>query len=140
MSSQHKKPILAFVVLAVVAAGVIGNQVRASAEGSGAAAGHISAHTSVRHGATPEPAIERPAAIWGAHGPMTEPTPPSRSVTAAGAKSAVHTVRQVIRERHRTPVGAHGRPVHKGSSPRGRAPRSEGPRVGIRSLGSPGDH
>ena len=54
MSSQHKRPIVAFVVLAVLAAALIGNQIRASAEGSSfIAAGPIAAQTARTHGVVP---------------------------------------------------------------------------------------
>lgn len=51
MSNQHKKPILAFVVLAVIAAALVGSQVHARADGSRfVAAGPIAAHTQVQGG------------------------------------------------------------------------------------------
>ena len=51
MSNQHKKPILAFVVLAVIAAALVGNQVHARADGSRfVASGPIAAHTQVQDG------------------------------------------------------------------------------------------
>jgi hypothetical protein len=46
VSSQHKKPILAFVVLAVMAAAVVGNQFHARADGSRfISAGPLAAHS-----------------------------------------------------------------------------------------------
>ena len=79
MSSQHKKPILAFVVLAVMAAAVVGNQFQARADGSRfIAAGPLAAHsdapgaesdpapTGDRAGATPtDPHVEGPRAETG---------------------------------------------------------------------------
>ncbi len=60
MSSHHKKPILAFAVLAVVAAAIIGNQFRANAERSDfIAAGPIAAHSGRAHGAIPAPIGDR---------------------------------------------------------------------------------
>ena len=51
MSNQHKKPILAFIVLAVIAAALVGSQVHARADGSRfVAAGPIAAHTQVQGG------------------------------------------------------------------------------------------
>lgn len=51
VSNQHKKPILAFVVLAVIAAALVGNQVHARADGSRfVASGPIAAHTQVQDG------------------------------------------------------------------------------------------
>lgn len=57
MSSQHKRPFLAFVVLVVVAAAVVGaNAFRANADRARfIAAGPIAVHSSVVHGTVPVP-------------------------------------------------------------------------------------
>lgn len=78
MSSQHKKPILAFVVLAVMAAAVVGNQFQARADGSRfIAAGPLAAHSDAPgRESVPVPAGDRAGATpTGPHveGPRAEP-------------------------------------------------------------------
>ena len=129
VSSQHKKPILAFVVLAVIAAAVIGNQFRASAENSRfIAAGPISAHTSVTRGAVPVPAEELPADASSDAGASVESSPDqpkhlpmatafydnatlaSEPVTAAPGESH-HTGTLATRQKASKPARSHGKPV-----------------------------
>jgi hypothetical protein len=89
VSSQHKKPILAFVVLAVVAAAMIANQVRASADRSQfIAAGPIAAHSGRTHGVIPVPAgpdAQKHAASVAAAVPADEPVDSQASAPVASA-------------------------------------------------------
>lgn len=103
MSNQHKKPILAFVVLAVIAAAMVGSQLRASADSMHLiAAGPISAHTGVTHGAIPLPAAvidDNTSPAFPEHAPA-DPVPAAVPSAGPAAPAAV----------------AHGAPRHPGVS------------------------
>lgn len=113
MSSQHKRPFMAFIVLVVLAAALIGNGIRANAEhGRFIAAGVISASTPLVHGTLPG-SDGGPSVLPAAAGLVAAATPSQAAApeaAAAPAPRAVHPSRTHAAPRSRVTHHAHPAP------------------------------
>jgi hypothetical protein len=138
VSNQHKLPILAFVVLACVAAAIIGNQFQANAERSSfIAAGPIAAHSARTQGVIPPPdqtASPVAGALSGRAAPVLLPQGGPRRPGTVTARSAASTSERTASPQpaHLTSAPADGPAPGEAPAP---APASRAPQAEARPAG-----
>ncbi|HET6699490.1 MAG TPA: hypothetical protein VFG88_10415 [Nocardioidaceae bacterium] len=134
MSREHKRPILAFVVLFMLAAAVVGNGLRAEADrGRFIAAGPIAVHAPPVHGRVgEEPVTPSPRQLLETSLEALEPSSGAAPATGTGATGDQRTSLVPSTGRHETPGPDLAVPGQGG-------PRAPGGTVGVPAAGGPGE-